>query len=112
MCYNVCVCVHYMCVCICVLEVHVIHTITYLLYVRTYSTYSTYIKHIHCTPTERQADHSPCTHRRLLIHEVRSVSLADGLSVLPVGLLLLLHLTHNVLAIDERLKPTHWIAEK
>ena len=48
-------------------------------------------------------------HRCLFIHEVGTMSLADGLPILLVSLLLLLHLTHNVLAIDERLKPTHWI---
>ena len=40
------------------------------------------------------------------------MSLADGLPILPVSLLLLLHLTHNVLAIDERLKTTHWVKIK
>ena len=40
------------------------------------------------------------------------MSLADGLPILPVSLLLLLHLTHNVLAIDECLKTTHWIKMK
>ena len=36
------------------------------------------------------------------------MSLTDGLSVLPVCLFLLLHLTNNVLTINERLKPTHY----
>ena len=40
------------------------------------------------------------------------MTLADGLPILLVSLLLLLHLTHNVLAIDERLKTTHWIKMK
>ena len=44
----------------------------------------------------------------LLVHEVCSMSLTDGLSVLLVCLFLLLHLTDNVLTINERLKSTHY----
>ena len=51
-------------------------------------------------------------YRCLFVHEVGTMSLADGLPILLVSLLLLLHLAHNVLAIDECLKPTHWIKIK
>ena len=43
----------------------------------------------------------------LFVHEVSSVAFTDSLTILLVRLLFLLHLSHNVLAIDVSLKPTH-----
>ena len=48
-------------------------------------------------------------YRCLLIHEVCSMSLTDGLSVLLVRLFLLFHLPNNVFTINECLKSTHYI---